>query len=142
MLTAIRVKNYKGLSDIDLWKLTPITLIGGRNNVGKSSLLEAVFAAMDRLNPEMLFRMFSWRGVASVKVDPDAMWRPSFGNYDFSQPISIELKDSRSKWLKVSIRHEDNYRPKIPDQSRQSISGTGISVAGGSSPSKIGRAHV
>lgn len=41
-METFRVKNYKGLKDLELKGLSRVNLVIGRNNVGKSSLLEAL----------------------------------------------------------------------------------------------------
>lgn len=41
-METFHVKNYKGLKDLELTSLSKVNLIVGRNNVGKSSLLEAL----------------------------------------------------------------------------------------------------
>ncbi len=109
MFSSIKVSGYKGIVDLSLYKIPRILLIGGRNNVGKSSLLEAIFLALDRMNPELLARHFSFRGATTIQLTPDALWRPAFHNYNLSEPIEIELCDSRSKVLIVKVRHDPNY---------------------------------
>lgn len=42
MIASIRIKNYKNLKDLNLKSLSPINLITGKNNAGKTSLLEAL----------------------------------------------------------------------------------------------------
>lgn len=43
MFTSIELEHFKGLEKLAVQGLAQITLIGGRNNVGKSSLLEAIY---------------------------------------------------------------------------------------------------
>jgi len=53
---------------------------GGRNNFGKTPVLEALFMFFDRLNPQMIFRQFAWRGVNVLSMEPDSLWAPVFNN--------------------------------------------------------------
>ena len=44
MLTKIEVRNFRCFDDFTVDDFAPITIIGGSNNSGKSTLLEAVLA--------------------------------------------------------------------------------------------------
>ncbi len=109
MFQTIKICGYKGISELDIYKIPQILLLGGRNNVGKSSLLEAIFLALDRLNPELLSRHFGFRGVPGLLLNPESMWAPSFNNYNLSHPINIELHDTRSKALKLAVQHDKEF---------------------------------
>ena len=43
MINELSIKNFKILRDLKIPKLSPVTLIAGKNNVGKSTVLEAIF---------------------------------------------------------------------------------------------------
>lgn len=53
MITNLRIKNFRAFKDFELKNLNQITLIGGRNNSGKSAILESIF-----LNFEFKIPMF------------------------------------------------------------------------------------
>ncbi|MER2514473.1 MAG: ATP-binding protein [Nitrosomonas ureae] len=109
MFNAIKISGYKGIADLEIFKIPRILLIGGKNNVGKSSVLEAIFMTLDRMNPDLLSRHLSFRGVAGVPLTPDSWWRPIFSNYDLSKPIEICLTDSRSKSLRFRVSHDPKF---------------------------------
>lgn len=109
MFSSIKVSGYKGIAELALFKIPRILLIGGRNNVGKSSLLEAIFLVLDRMNPELLSRHFAFRGVGLLPLNPDSLWRPSFCQYNLSTPIEVELCDSRSKCLKLRVAYDPSF---------------------------------
>lgn len=123
MIKTIQIKHFKGLLDTSISGLSRVNLIGGQNNVGKSSLLEALFLFHDRVNPEMVLRQFAWRGVNAVQFSPDAMWGPIFTNYDMNHPIEISLLDSKKqretmkvglnrKYLRKSIQVQSSGKSK------------------------------
>lgn len=92
MISRLSINGFKGFERLDIPKLSMITLLGGRNNVGKTTVLEALFMFHDRLNPQMILRQFAWRGVASIGFQPDSMWAPVFNNYDLHKKIEIEAQ--------------------------------------------------
>lgn len=44
MYTHFRIQNFRGFKDLELKDLARVNLIGGKNNVGKTSLMEGIFA--------------------------------------------------------------------------------------------------
>lgn len=91
MLTRLSVKNFKGLESLDLQDLKRFTLISGRNNSGKSSVLEAIFMALDIANPHMTIRHYGWRGVMQFGTDPDSVLAPLFYDWDLKRKITLTL---------------------------------------------------
>src|SRR6266568_6345180 len=91
MITSAKIANYKIFSDLYLPDLSRITLLGGGNNVGKTSVLEALFLFYDRVNPNMFFRSFVWRGVASLTAAPEISWGPIFRRFQLEQKIAISV---------------------------------------------------
>ena len=110
MITKLNITGFKGFSQLELPKLSRVTLLGGRNNVGKTSILEALFMFHDRLNPQMILRQFAWRGVAAIVFDPDSMWAPVFHNYDMQKKIVISaVLDGNEE--KMTVAFNPHYTP-------------------------------
>jgi len=125
MIESFHIKNFKGLTDLEL-PLTRLTLLGGRNNVGKSTVLEALFAFHDRFNPQLLVRSAVWRGMGALLgalVDPDLLWSPSFANYDLSKPIELAARIDDATQT-VTIKYLPNH--PISLQTNQGIAGGAI----------------
>jgi hypothetical protein len=96
MMTSFAIQNFKGFQELDLPQLSRITLIGGQNNVGKTSVMEAMFMFHDRLNPNLILRQFAWRGVGAVVGNFDTLWAPIYRNYDTHKEITLSavIEDS------------------------------------------------
>jgi hypothetical protein len=92
--------------------LTRITLVGGKNNAGKTSLLEAVFLFFERMNPQMLTTQFARRGVSVLPLEPDAMWAPIFHDYEMTKEISISVTCVGSTETMV-VTFNPNYTPSL-----------------------------
>ena len=91
MITEALIRNFKCFKQLTLPDLGRITLIGGRNNVGKTALLEALFLFFDRIPPNMILKQYGWRGLGNVISTPAGMWVPIFRNYDLEKQISISV---------------------------------------------------
>lgn len=89
MITECRIQNFKCFKDLSLSELRRITIIGGRNNVGKTALLEGLFLLFDRLTPLMISRQYAWRGIEKVAAEPEAMWAPVFYDFDMTNDILV-----------------------------------------------------
>lgn len=116
MIEQIQISNFKGFERLEMPDVTPITLLGGRNNVGKSTVLEAVFTFFDRLNPRLLFSQLGWRGTDNLPIDPEALWAPAFHAYNTKRDIEVRLRlDGR--WESLIIHFNAQFGAQtIPPQ--------------------------
>jgi len=112
MIKSLKINRFKLFDSLLIKNFSRITLIGGKNNVGKTSLLEALFTFYDRSNPKITLRQLSWRGVHSVPLIPEAVWAPIFKDFDFFNPIDIEVDDSKKR-ERLRIRYNSKYQKEI-----------------------------
>ena len=99
MINKVRISNFKGIKNIELNELSKFNIIGGKNNAGKSTVLEAIFMFYDRLGPEFLLKQYGWRGITELQITPEDMFFPIFNQYDFKKNITIEISTRSSLFL-------------------------------------------
>ena len=87
MLTDIKVKNFRGLRSLTLDQLGRITLVGGKNGVGKTALLEALWLLSGPDLPELSERINTMRGLPLL--GPNYIFQDIFTEYDTSSRIRI-----------------------------------------------------
>ncbi len=110
MITEVVIKNFKCFKSLIIPELGQITLISGRNNVGKTALLEALFLFFDRQRADMILRQYGWRGIEGVAPEPHSMWSPIFHNYDMDQEIIISATlDGETESAKFTLNR--NFVP-------------------------------
>jgi hypothetical protein len=97
VIQEFHVQNYKKFNDLKVPGLKRLSLIGGMNNVGKTSLLEAMMLLFDRKNPGMLIQPLVWRGLSRLG-SPVSPFASSFYRFDTSRPISVEASDGTRSW--------------------------------------------
>jgi len=122
MITGLTIRGFKGFENLHIPRLTRTTLVGGKNNAGKSSLLEAIFLFFDRMNPQMLTNQFARRGVSILPIEPEAMWAPIFHDLEMKGgTISISVEQEKAIET-MSITFNPNYEPPIVE-ARKTVQG-------------------
>lgn len=113
MITDVLIRNFKCFNHLTIPDLGRITLIAGKNNVGKTALLEALFLLLDRQRPDMILRQYGWRGIEGVSSNPKAMWAPVFYNHDLQNEIIIS-SNIEGKSEEAHFRFIPNYVVPTP----------------------------
>lgn len=112
MIESVKIQNFKFFNSLELQGLSQVSLIGGKNNTGKSSLLEAIFLFYDRSNPNFILQTSGWKGVNTVPLKPEYVWGPAFPQYDLNKTISIEIIENKiSQCLNISYLKDRKYTP-------------------------------
>ena len=108
MYKSFKVQNFRCFKDLDIPHLKRINLIAGKNNVGKTALLEALFIHCGAYNPELTARINAIRGIEAVKIElgkwVETPWDSLFYNFDTSDNIELIGEDTigyRSLKLRV-----------------------------------------
>ncbi|MDE5639326.1 MAG: ATP-binding protein, partial [Odoribacter sp.] len=91
MVEKLKFENFKGFQKIELSELKPITLISGKNNTGKSSILEGMFLYFDHIAPDSFSKINYFRGT----IFPNGslgMWESAFYQMDTKQTMRIFIE--------------------------------------------------
>ena len=94
MLKSARVSNFRVLDELSIDHLSRINLIAGRNNAGKTSLLEALFLLSGAGNPQMalnsnVIRMPDLPMSGPREILRETYWKPMFTKLDTDRVIEI-----------------------------------------------------
>ncbi len=103
-LEQVKILRYRGLSDLKLDRLGKFNLLLGSNDVGKTSVLEAIFLLTGISNLDLPMGVQGWRELPIKKFED---LRLLFHNLDPDHPIEIECRSHGAvKWrhLKISAR--------------------------------------
>lgn len=98
-------------------------MIGGRNNVGKTALLEALFLFLDRLSANMIVRQYGWRGIENVRGD-ETVFSPIFRDFDLKNEVLISAAINEVQ-EDAHFKFNPNYIPpagstnKVPPANQQ-----------------------
>ncbi|MBI3661600.1 MAG: AAA family ATPase [Acidobacteria bacterium] len=95
------VKNFRCLGQLNLRDLKRLNVIVGRNNTGKTALLEALFFHSAANNPTMALNLRMHRGFSGEmevsKISLTELWRDLFRGFDIAKHIEFESEDASGK---------------------------------------------
>ncbi len=94
MLKNFTADGFRGFSDITINPLKRFNLIVGRNNVGKTALLEAIFLFLGVSNPKLTFELNAYRGLQSIPLNADEIWGWLFYNRNTDHNIQLKGTDN------------------------------------------------
>ncbi|MGC8747096.1 MAG: AAA family ATPase [Candidatus Saccharicenans sp.] len=119
MYKSFKINNFRCFEKLELPELERVNLIVGKNNVGKTALLEALFIHCGAYNPELALRVNAFRGIEVIKVEftgwAEAPWDSLFYNFDPSKSIEITGHNTTSgnRRLKIKALNKPEDMKKI-----------------------------
>ena len=94
ILRTVRIRNFRVFRELSIENLNRINLVTGRNNSGKTSLLEALFLLAGAGNPHLALNANVVRGMNLINGRPEAIhetfWKPMFFSLNTGQHVEIE----------------------------------------------------
>jgi len=102
MYRSLSIRNFRCFREIELGDLERVNLIAGKNNVGKTALLEALFLHSGPGNPSLAATVNQLRGMPIAPRDPESAWRSLF--YDLNLAEAIELSSTDTDRASRSLR--------------------------------------
>ena len=85
LLQAVRMRKFRGFDDLKIENMARINLVTGRNNSGKTSLLETLFLLAGAGNPHLTLNVNVVRGLTQgnpESINPESIhetfWKPMF----------------------------------------------------------------
>ena len=113
MISDIYFKNFRGLRNLEMKDLEQITLISGKNNAGKTSLLEGVFLLFDHVNPESFAKLTALRGLPVIN-NGAYLWEPIFTEQNLKQQALLQVRYDKEDF-KLTYEGDTSYT--IPESS-------------------------
>jgi len=126
MIQNLTIKNFKAHKSIEMKELTNVNILLGKNNSGKTAMLEALlFLSLPSSSQKVLMRLNELRGYRTGE-DSGEIWDSLFYNWDRSKEISIEISETPDKSavtsnMKENIRRILNIRPIIGEKDKSHI---------------------
>lgn len=117
MFTSLEVQHFRNFSRLAMSPLARVNLIVGKNNVGKTALLEAIYLLIGEHNVTLAINITGMRGLDKLSGDIDSigdwLWTPLFNSFDTSNPISISGKQQNGELCTLTLRLVSNPRAQV-----------------------------
>lgn len=108
MYKNFRVQNFRGFKDLQLNDLARVNLIAGKNSVGKTSILEALYIFSNPYNAELPVKINTFRGLRNIRINRSDLLDTSldslFYKFNPSTEILFEGKDGDKNDFKFVLR--------------------------------------
>lgn len=126
-LNGISINNFRGIKHLDANRFGSINLITGKNNSGKTTLLEAMFLCAGPGNPELLFNINARRGLDRISPKQSTI-DYLYNNLDSSNNIFIIAKPKNQAQYSIKVYEktpEESTINEITDESTTTTSSSG-----------------
>lgn len=110
MFTKIEIERFRGIRHASIEGFKQINLFFGKNNCGKSSLLESLFLASGLSNPLLPIRVNVMRGYSKARLNDLKL---DFYNLDTSRPIYIRMENEEKRDLNISLFEQNQNNVSI-----------------------------
>jgi AAA15 family ATPase/GTPase len=109
MLEALHIQGFRLFDEFKVDNLARVNLIVGKNNVGKSSLLEAVYLLVNQTSPKVLFELLDMRGEVSYSNELLTSGGYEIAHLFFGHQLqngsTIQIEGSGEKKLSLAIAY-------------------------------------
>ena len=126
MLKRLQIRNFRGFNALKIGQLSRINLIAGKNNSGKTSLLEAMFLLSSAGNVQIAVNPNVVRGIEPGAPLQDPFWKQLFYNLDMGRHIEIKGYYKSRGELALKITAERQPTTEIPLERTDGISATNL----------------
>ena len=140
-LDRVEIRGFRGLSRLDLDGLGRLNVLLGANDVGKTSVLEALFLLTGFANPGLPLQVQRWRNLPIRKIENLAAL---FHQLDPDQPIDLVAHSAGAvarRSLQISVPYTeltlDSDSQETPDSSTAATSGSATVGTGRGQSSSI-----
>ena len=130
MLERLRVRNFRGLNDVTVDNLSRINLVTGRNNAGKTTLIEAILLLVGAANARMAFNSHVIRGFRQgmpPRWVADTYWKPLFSRLDTNRDPEISGFHSAVGDMTLTIQWERQSKEEFSRDGIKEVLATGSS---------------
>jgi AAA15 family ATPase/GTPase len=96
MIESIYINNFKCFKNFTLDNFNRVNLISGRNNAGKTSLLESLLILYSAISPNIFNEINASRCIPIIEISTTLQWDNLFYYFDLNNIIKISVNDNFS----------------------------------------------
>ncbi len=118
MLHSFTLKNFRCFQNLTIEPLERVNLIAGKNNVGKTSVLEAIFIYINPTNPESPLQVNRLRGITNARrFEELEEMRGFFFDQDIDKVIELSSlnENNHRSFLKICLAESEESHLSLVD---------------------------
>ena len=108
MYLSFSVSNFRGIHSLSISHLSDLNLVVGKNNVGKTALLEALFVHSGGGNPSLALAVQGFRATELGRIElglaSTPPWESLFADLDMTHPIIFESEERENRFRVTQIQ--------------------------------------
>lgn len=104
MFTSVHIENFRGIKNATLSGFKPLNIFWGKNDCGKTTLLEALFLLSGPCNPRLPFNINSFRAYPRIEEDDLKLW---FYRLNEQYPIILRSSNTINRELIITPIHSE-----------------------------------
>jgi AAA domain, putative AbiEii toxin, Type IV TA system len=133
VVDSLAVKDFRQFDELSISGLSPVSLIGGKNNTGKSSLLEALYLLVGDITPTSLLALSTARRTPVDPATNETLWRYLFRNGDTTlEPKLTRVFGANEAHLRFLVPADNDTR--LTENGRSFLN---VSLPGGGGPASL-----
>ena len=122
----LKIENFRGIKSLEIDDLARVNLFVGRNNCGKTSVLEAAFLLTGMSNPSLLVKIESLRG---LNIKESSHLRNLFYRQKYTEGFRLFGKQkTESRELNVSPIYENSNVGQVASAPSNSLDRVGDTI--------------
>jgi len=120
MLRSFRARNFRCFQDTEVKELAGVNLFIGKNNVGKTSLLEALFLHAGPSNPDLPMHLNFLRGVSQFELNAEEIWGWLFTGRRLDEAIELRGidKEGKERILRIQLGTSESTPISAPSNGK------------------------
>ncbi len=115
MIKDLEIANFRGIRSLEINEFKQINIFTGKNNCGKTTILEALFLIVGMSNPELVKNIHLFRDLILTNNDD---FRFLFYQLDFGNKIVCKANINQDHSRTLSITPDSFSEPAISDQEK------------------------
>jgi len=120
MFTSITIENLRGINQLSINDFKKFNLFVGKNNCGKTTVLEALFLLINPSNAELILRINNFRGLDLLD---ERLWSLLFNKLNIETPVKLfgKLNNLQNRQLIIKPHRKSNETFVIPSSETKII---------------------
>ena len=121
MYKKIYIENFRCFKKLIIDDLKDFNLVIGKNNIGKTAFLEAVFLHLGTHSPDITFKIDQFRGITTYELKAESVWAPLFNGLESDKPIIIKSWDELNRTALSEISIASKKSAKLNSRSNRKL---------------------